>query len=447
MTAVEVAVRNLTSLLADADEIRLTMVREAALKKLDAIGLSAPGRLLDAALPKHQATEDESAGQTLTLADPEPWPAPVNVRELLDNITALIRRYVIVSLESLYAVALWVMHAHALGAFTISPILAITSPTKRCGKTTTLEIISMLVPRAIAASNITPASLFRSVEKFKPTLLIDEADTFLGENDELRGIINAGHRKLSAFIVRIVGEEHEPRRFLIWCAKVIALIGKLSDTIEDRSIVISMKRRAPGEKIEAFRPDRLSPECEEICRKAARWVADHQSALGTADPEVPVGLNDRAADNWRPLLAIADLAGGEWPARARKAATALSDGVIESDSSALVKLLEDLRELFDRGDKLFSVDICEALGVREDRPWSEWRKGKPITVRQLAQLLAPLGIKPKSTRIGEETGKGYELEQFSDPFSRYLPLSIRHTVTNQENQHLCLKSIRHKTSM
>lgn len=424
LVKVEDALRAVALALNGADPLRRATVREAALKKLEKIGISAPARLLDAALESGVLETSQQQGRPVLFDDPEPWPDPVDGASLLDDLVATLKRFVVFPSHAAEAVALWVLHAHALEAFSISPILAIISAIKRSGKTLLLELISLLAPRRLFASNITPSVLFRAVEKFTPTLLIDEADTFLRDNDELRGILNASHRRASAFVLRNVGDEHEPAIFATWCAKAIALIGKLPGTLEDRSVIISLKRKNLGEQIEIFRIDRAAPEFATLNRKAVRWAADNLDALRKADPETPSALNDRASDNWRPLLAVADLAGNEWPALARKACVALAGEVNETEGSALVQLLHDLRELFDSReiDRLASSDVAEALGPMEDRPWSEWRRGKPITQRQLAKLLAPLRIAPRTIRIGDGTPKGYLLEQFIDPFSRYLPL-------------------------
>ena len=423
LAKVEDALRTLALALNGADPLRRATVREGALKKLEKIGISAPARLLDAAFGNGQAETEQQQGRPVLFDDPEPWLTPVDGASLLDDLVLTLKRFVVFPSHAVVALVLWVLHAHALEAFSISPILAIISVIKHSGKTLLLELVSLLVSRRLFASNITPAALFRAVEKFTPALLIDEADTFLRDNDELRGILNASHRRASAFVVRTVGDEHDPAIFATWCAKAIALIGKLPGTLEDRSVLISLKRKSHGEQIEIFRIDRAAAEFAILKRRAARWVADNLDALRKADPETPSALNDRAADNWRPLLAIADLAGGKWPERARAAALALSENVDEAENSALIQLLDDLRKLFESRevDRLASSDVAETFGAMEERPWSEWRRGKPLTQRQLAKLLAPLDIAPRTIRIGDGTAKGYLLEQFTDPFSRYLP--------------------------
>src|SRR5207249_9511781 len=192
-------------------------------------------------------------------------------------------------------------------------------------------------------------------------------------------------------------------------------------TMEDRSIVISMKRRARGEGAEKFRTAAYKVSSEPLRSQAFRWACDSIPTLRSVKPEEPAELNDRAADNWRPLLAIADYCGGEWPKRARKAAVLMSGDADEAEGSALVDLLQEIRDFLQSRDRIASADLVEHLGKQVDKRWAEWRHGKPITQRQVARLLAPLKIKPVTIRIGTETPKGYQREAFDDAFSRYLP--------------------------
>jgi putative DNA primase/helicase len=319
-------------------------------------------------------------------------------------------------------VGLWFIHSHAHAAARVSPILAIRSPEKRCGKTTTLTLATALVNRALPASNITSAALFRAVEKYQPTLLIDEADSFLRDREELRGVINSGHTRATAMVIRTVGDDFEPKVFSTWAPKAIALIGDLPGTIEDRSVVLTLRRRRPDEQVEELRLDRLE-SLAPLRSRIARWTADHIEELRHADPDVPAELHDRARDNWRPLLAIADAVGGPWPSLAREAAILLSGQAGDGDAPG-VMLLIDLNVLFtERGvDRLASAEIVDALSTMEDRPWPEWRRGQPITARQLARLLKPFEIRPKKIRFdADTTAQGYELEDMVDAFSRYIP--------------------------
>lgn len=362
-------------------------------------------------------------GQPLELVEPEPWPEPVEGTALLDALATALGRHVSLPPLAAVALALWVVLTYLLDHASTNPRLAITSPQKRCGKTTLLGVLSKLVQRALAAASITPAAVFRSIEASRPSLLLDEADTFLGDNLELRGVLNSGHTRSTAFVIRTVGDGHEPRRFGTWCPMAIAAIGKLPGTLMDRSIVIAMRRRRPGEVIARLRVDR-TPELDRLARMAARWAADHQAAFAEADPEVPAALNDRAADNWRPLLTIADTAGGSWPAQARAAALVLSGD--QEDDSAAVLLLADIRDLFAARatNRLPSGEMSGALVALDDRPWSEWRNCKPLTSNALARLLKPFGIVPGTIRIGRaesNTAKGYYRDAFEEAWDRYLP--------------------------
>src|SRR5215831_7814784 len=206
----------------------------------------------------------------------------------------------------------------------VSPFMVLVSPTKRCGKTSVLIVLYYITPRSELAINISPSALFRYVEDVRPTLLIDEADSFLKDNEELRGILNSGHTKAAANIIRNVEVkgQHKPRRFSTWAPKAIATIRELADTLEDRSIIITLQRKPKTAAVERLRK-RDSEEFATLRRKAARWAADNLDKLTDPEPAIPDALNDRAADNWRPLLAIADLAGGDWPRRARQACLTL----------------------------------------------------------------------------------------------------------------------------
>ena len=376
-------------------------------------------------------------GQPLVLSDPTPWPDPVDGAAFLNALLAAFERFLALPQHAAQALALWVLHAFSLPVATTNPRLAITSPQKRCGKTTLIAVLSKLVPRPLPAANITPAAVYRAIEACAPTLLLDEADTFLGDNNELRGVLNSGHTRATAFIIRSVGDDHEPRRFATWCPMAIAAIGRLPATLMDRSIIIEMRRRRTEEKVQRLRIDR-TPDLDELASKAARWTTDHLEVLSNADPDVPAALNDRAADNWRPLLAIADAAGGEWPVIARKAALALAGE--QEDDSIGVLLLQDIRVIFDdrSADRLPSNDLAHALAALQDRPWSEWRKGKPLTANALSRLLKPFSIVPGSIRVGmgsKDTPKGYKREQFEDAWSRYTSVPADSAFQNATTPH------------
>jgi Protein of unknown function (DUF3631) len=255
----------------------------------------------------------------------------------------------------------------------------------------------------------------------RPTLLIDEADTFIGESEELRGVINSGHAR-DGQVIRLVGDDFEPRTFSTFCPTVIAAIGTIPGTIEDRSIGVPLRRRKKDERVSRLRADR-SDNFEVLNQKEARWVADNISVLKTHDPDVPEELHDRAADNWRLLLAIADQAGGMWPEKARRAALELSAVKAGEADTMRTLLLSDIRVVFreKKIDRLKSEALATALAEMNDRPWPTFDKGRCITPAGIARMLRPYGIGSETIRFGEETAKGYRLSAFEDTFARYLP--------------------------
>ena len=425
MEAVEKTLQAVAAAMAGVDALRREALREGTIRALTEAGIRAPARMVDAALPKSAPTkaEDDSQGQRLTLEDPEPWPEAVDGRSLLAELVHILSRHLAIPGGGATAIALWILHAHTHESAAVSPLLAVTSPVKRCGKSTLLTLLGALVPRPLPASNITPAALFRSVERWRPTLLVDEADAFLTEKEELRGVLNSGHHRPGAFVVRTVGDDHEAKTFSTWAAKAVALIGKLPATLMDRSIEIAMRRRGPGEEVERVRLDRLG-ELEPLRRRAWTWARAHLAELRTPDPGIPSGLHDRAADNWRHMLAIADLVGEPWPERARRAALILS-GASEEEEAATI-LLEDIRGIFQQEgrERLTSFEVVQALIRREDRPWPEWRRGQPLSVRGLARLLKPYGIHPKPmdwAGVHPKGTRGYRIENFAEAWERYLP--------------------------
>ena len=421
----EVALRNLKASTLHVDQIARQVVRERAIEALKASDLkvSSPAKLVSAALDSEPAANG-TGNDLLLLREIEPDPNPVDGAALLGDIRQTLRRFLVLAPGAETAVALWTVHAHAHEASPISPILGITSPVKRCGKTTLLDVVQALVPRPLPLSNITAAAMFRVIEGRRPTVLVDEADTYFRDSDDLRGVINSGHKRSMAYVIRTVGDDHEPAQFSTWAPKAVALIGRLPDTTEDRSIVVEMRRKTTGEMVERFKGHQTGETLLPLARRIARWAADHLDVLRDAEPKIPDALHDRAADNWRPLLAIADRAGGEWPSLARDAARELLGRGDENEPSG-VQALEDLRTMFvDRAvDRLTSEEIVEHFVSLEDRPWPEYRHDRPLTKRQLASLLRRFGITPKVVRVSGKTPRGYLIEDCTDAFTRYIPPS------------------------
>ena len=405
----------------------------------------------------------------------------VNGSELLDALEGVVRRYVVLPQWAAETLALLTLHTYAFEFRDVTTYLGIESPEKRCGKTTLLGVLSELVNRPVVAANISSPAFFRVIEETRPTLLIDEADTFLQGSDELRGILNAGYSKKTAFVWRVTNETRKTERlnelkklnglnglnqvhddgngaedggaaaqsrvarFSCWCPKVICAIGRLPDTLADRCIVIRMERKREDEACERLR-DLDGSALREQC---ARFARENREAIAAARPKAVAGLNDRAADIWEPLLALADLAGGAWPEKARQAASRLTTRAQEENpiGSLLMDIffvfarewagkIEDARvaggeaaaaevkqKLEANGHRLFSKELVAALNWKEGRPWREVLRGKEVTELWLAQRLRPYGIRPRMMRIGEEQSRGYMESEFRETFRRYIPRS------------------------
>jgi putative DNA primase/helicase len=386
--------------------------RVAAAKRLG-MRASIVDKLVAAARPK---SGDGEAGAAIKLIARTPAETEVNGSILLAGIIRQFDTYVFLSYNEKLAAALWVIASYAFDGFFIFPRLRLKSATKGCGKSTLLDILECLVNKPLIPSNATGPSLFRIIAIQRPTILLDEADRFVPKNDDLISIIDAGHKK-NGTVLRCVGDDQEPRWFSVWAPMAIAAIRSLPGTIEHRAVVIDMQRRPPGQKLKRFRADRPPNELAELASQAARWAADHQVALGNADPKIPDGLSNRAADNWLPLLAVAEAIGGDLVEKVRKAAMALQHG---DDDELGVRLLADIKEVF-TSDAMHSVDLVEALIAREGAPWAEINRGKALTQAKLSSLLADFGIHPEQVKIGGVNRRGYRREQFGTVFVAYFP--------------------------
>lgn len=346
---------------------------------------------------------------------------------LLDDIVRTICTYVVMDEEQATAAALWIAMTHFIDVIEVAPLALITAPEKACGKSQLLTIFGYLVANSMSAANSSTSFIFRIIEQSRPTLLIDEADTFLKENGELKGIINAGHTRNQAFVGRTESKrngDYEPKLFNVWCAKAfagIALEKHLPPATISRSIVITLRRKLPHESVSRLR-HAARTSFVDLASRLKQFGKNFAERIKNARPELPDALNDRAQDNWEPLFAIAQCASPEWLARATAAALKLSKSD-NGGSGASNELLEDIQEVFEaKGtSKISSADLIEALTSDPDRAWASYNRGRPLTPRQLATMLGGYGIKPKTVRLGAySTPKGYDLAQFADAFSRYL---------------------------
>ena len=373
---------------------------------------------------KASRSGDSKAASDTPFKDIEPYAGAVDPAELFSSISHGLRCFLIISEEQADAMTLWAAHTHMTDLFEVSPLLLFNAPDRACAKTLAQTLIGKLCYRPLPAANASLSALFRSVE-WKPTILLDEADTFLGNNPDVQGLVNAGY-KAGGFVLRSesTGESYTPRMYLVFCPKSIAGIAlerHLPDSTLSRCIPINMRRKLPGESVQRQRhADKGMFDSQKS--QLARFALDYAKQIRQARPALPEELGDRAQDNWEPLLAIAGCAGQEWLKRATKAAIALS-GKSDDAGSVSNELLADIREVFakEKVGKLCSADLIAALTSNGDMGWGSYNRGKPLTARQLAKQLGTYGIKPRNLRFKSATLKGYEKTDFAEAFERYLP--------------------------
>jgi len=364
-----------------------------------------------------------------------PWEEAVDGAGLLDELAGLLKRYVVLPKWAAETLALWVAHTYAFELRDVSTYIGVESPEKRCGKTTLLGVLSELVNRPVVAANISSPAFFRVIEETRPTLLIDEADTFMRGDDELRGILNAGYSRKTAYVVRVgnlreaqgsgVGRVEEKgtgggsrlARFSCWCPKILAAIGRLPETLADRCIIMRMQRKSRLEQCERLH----DLDATRLRRRCARFVYDHRESIRSARPEIPASLHDRAADIWEPLLVLVDLAGGEWPKKARDAASGLSGQSPNNDPTVL--LLMELARLFgaSKEEGIFSRDLVACLNADRDRPWAEGMKREEVTECWLSWRLRPYGVRPRNLFLKGKRAKGYIRSEILEVCKRYVP--------------------------
>ena len=387
-------------------------------------------RLGESGVYAPKATVAERNGYERNGYDVEPLPDQKGT-QLLDDLRDFLARFVVYPSEhTLNAHVLWIAHAWLMDAWESTPRIAFLSPEPGSGKSRALEVTEPLVPRPIHAVNCTPAYLFRKVSDpdGQPTILYDECDTLFGpkakDHEEIRGMINAGHRK-GAMAGRCVvrGKLVETEELPAYCAVALAGLDDLPDTIMSRSVVVRMRRRAPSEPVQPWRRRINTPEADTLGNRLRDWANQVRGVAADAWPEIPNGVQDRAADVWEPLLAVADLAEGHWPKTARVAAVTVVTDSMAATPSLGVMLLRDIRAVFVQLEirNCVTDTLLTNLKGIEDSPWAVIRKGEPLDPRGLSLRLRKYGIQPKSIRDGDQVFKGYSRAQFEDAWSRYLP--------------------------
>lgn len=368
---------------------------------------------------------DSKRGAVLIFQEVEPWPEPSALADLLDEIVRQIRRFVVASEAALVAAALYVVFTYIYGGSAVCPILAVLSPVKGSGKSRLLAVLRQLIAHALATSNISPAALYRAIAFYEPlTMIIDEIDLVFGKAskseraEELRNVLNAGHTRGTALVIRCDADNLEPKAYSTFCPKIVAGLGSLPETVTDRSVVVRMARRRVDEAVEVFSEVDPPPELRVLRAKLARWALDEGGTALMEPPERPRGLRDRQFDNWRPLLQLAALAGAEWTTRAVSAAAELSIENDEADDPKLA-VLHDLVPIFANADPAHGIltrDIVARLKSAEGRDYS-W-----MTEKKLGRNLSGFGVRSTTLHLpGVPAAKGYRTTEIRALFDRYFP--------------------------
>jgi hypothetical protein len=357
--------------------------------------------------------------------------------QLLDRLLSSFQRFVIFpDRHAAVATVLWVAATYGQTVWTHAPRLVITSPEKRCGKSRLLDLLAATSCNAVVTMDISTAALFRRIsESDPPTLLMDEADAIFSSRkvnrdhaEELRGLINAGFGR-GRPTLRCVGPQQAVTAFDTFCMIALAGIGDFApDTVKDRAISITLRRRAAGERVQPFRARRDAPAFAELAADLACWLTPLLDQVGAAEPDMPV--EDREADTWEPLIALADAAGAEWPATARAACKAIVGASREAEAEATTntRLLADIRQVFDATDEqwMSSQTLLAELKALTEAPWDGWG----LTTARLATKLKPFGITSDRSRSeGGRQSRGYRRDQFLDAWARYLPTPAPDEVT------------------
>jgi hypothetical protein len=352
--------------------------------------------------------------------DPEPWAEPVDGNSVAEEILSILRRHVVLRPAEYVAVCLWCLVTYCWELFRVMGYLAVMSPTKRCGKSTLLSVLLGLVRRGLIVANPTTASLIRLPDGHKPTLLIDESDQEYGMDRRLVVVLNAAYTREAAHVTRVEGRE--TRQLGTYFPKTLACIGSLPPTLCDRSIVVTLLRRSGSEPIDELPRDTVAAFLDPR-RRAARWVQDHLEEIEAYSVPALPGLNDRAADNWRPLRAVAGVLGPRWKAQAEEAAVSISLVADAESFDPRERLIRDIKKIFDAEDaaRIEVARLQEKLVDLDWGFWSEFNRGGPLTKACLGRMLAAFGVRSRPIRDGESVKRYFTRADLEEVFARYCP--------------------------
>ena len=405
--------------LAQLDELTYQLKKRKIAKELG-IGTNDLDRIV-----KQERQGLELAKIATLTTDIEPYTSRVNGDELAHEILHIVKSHIVCNDAVAIAITLWIFFSWCIDVAYIAPIAWINAPEKRCGKTQLATLMGRMSKRSIMASNVSQSALFRTIERYKPTFVIDEADSFFHGDMDLKNIINCGFSRDNPYVWRCVGDNHEPIPFDVFGAKIISGIGKLPSTVMDRSISLTLRRALPTEKRQRVK-DIPKATTETIKAKLARWADDNMDRVATSKPKLPETIYNREFDTWEILFQIADTLGNDWLKLVTNACLAITQ-TDSKEPSENEELLTDIKAICELQavDSMATRDLLTALiGADSDgltKRWATSNKGQPMTDRQLAKRLKDFEIKSSKINKPNETQKrGYYLADFADAFKRYL---------------------------
>jgi hypothetical protein len=350
---------------------------------------------------------------------------------LIPELLAFIARFLVVTDAQRLVLALWIVHTHLIEHVHQTPYLAITSPEPECAKSRVLEILRLFVARPWLISTPSTAVIYRQVHAKTPTLLWDEIDTVFNPqtakyHQDLRALLDDGHRRDGAMVPRAANFGKDVEHFNVFCAKALAGIGTLPDTIASRAIYVRMQRKAKAEHVEKFKHRDVEPEAEPLRERIAEWAEEYGRAVEDARPVMPDGLSDRMEEGCEPLVAIADLLGCGEEARAALVELLAGDR-LDTHESMRMRLLRDLDQIWSAaeqriGKRILGIHthvLISQLWKLDTAPWLTYY-GRGLSAKDIADLLKQYGIESKQVKYLGKSAKGYRRDDLWPVFERYV---------------------------
>jgi hypothetical protein len=417
------------------EEYEIGDLRKKAADRLKIKKLTMMDTFVKKRRPK-QAEKDELSGTVMSLADVEPWDQPVALSNLLNEVSVLLRSYIIFQNEyDPIMLSLWVIVTFCSDLFNIAPLVGVSAMSKECGKTSLLRILLHLVRKGKGTISLTLAVAFRVVDQFHPCLIADEIYKWLKNNPDLLTIFLGGHEREFGKVQRCE-QDSKGRQILMeydcFGCKCWGQINLPDDQLVSRSLVVTLLKKKTNEKVKTWpkvgMPAEVGDQFLRLQRQALRWAQDNAELIRSTQPDVAT-LDNRLQDNWFPLLMIATLASDQWKAAALKAAGI--EGVIDEPGDEIV-MLRDLRNIFHtrKIDRIPSRVLLADLLVQADSPWMRYeRQPDGLSQQQLGAKLRKMGVRSKPLLYGKQGElidtkqrqlKGYDLAWFKNLFERQL---------------------------